>query len=409
MLIRIRPARFRRETGLDLRYSQADEQLRAELRAWLAESVPAHGAPPPRDDWPARRAYDTGWQKRLHSAGYAGINWPAEFGGRAASATGELVYYEEMARAGAPYIGHNFVGIRHGGPTLIAEGSDAQKRRHLPRILRGEEVWCQGFSEPGAGSDLAALQTSAVRDGDCYVVNGHKTWTSFAHTADYCELLARTDANAPKHRGISWLIMPMDLPGIEIRPLPTLLDESDFSEVFLSDVRVPVENLVGAENDGWRVMNVTLRFERGSAWASDIFELREFLCELAGLARQRGGGEGWENPALRQEAGQLAAEADALWALMKWQLAEAVKTGVPGVGGSALKLAFTELNQRVYELGVRLLGRAGLAREDIGALPCARIVDKFLNTLSLTIAAGTSQIQRNIIAERSLGMPREPR
>ncbi len=294
---------------------------------------------------------------------------------------------------------------------MIAEGSELQKKTHLPRILRGEEVWCQGFSEPTAGSDLAALKTSAVRDGDHYVVNGHKIWTSFAQRADFCELLVRTNPSAPKHRGISWVILPMDLAGIEIRPLPTLRGESDFAEVFLTDVRIPVENLVGKENDGWRVTNVTLRFERGTAWAADIFELREFLAAMAELARKltRDGAPAWDDRALRREAGHLAAEADALWALMKWQIGEVQKTGVPGVGGSTLKLAFTELNQRVYEFGWRLLGRAGLAREDVAGLPVAGVTDIFLNTLSLTIAAGSSQVQRNIISERILGMPKEPR
>jgi alkylation response protein AidB-like acyl-CoA dehydrogenase len=396
---------------VDLRYSEVDEKFRKELRAWLEQEVPKHGDSPPREDWEARRAHDTSWQRKLFEAGYAGVNWPKEYGGRGATLTEELVYYEEMARAKAPYVGHNFVGLRHGGPTVIAEGTELQKQRHLPKILRGEEVWCQGFSDPMAGSDLAALKTTAVRDGDDYVVNGHKIWTSFAQTADVCELLVRTNPDAPKHKGISWVIMDMQSPGIDIRPLPTLLGESDFSEMFMEDVRIPVENLVGAENDGWRVTNVTLRFERGTAWASDIFELKQFLADVALLAARitRDDATAWEDKALRREVGHLAAEADSLWALMKWQIGEVAKTGMPGIGGSALKLLFTELNQRVYELGTRLLGRAGLSREDVGGLPVARTVDKFLNTLSLTIAAGSSQIQRNIISERMLGMPREPR
>lgn len=396
---------------MDLRYSESDERFRKELRAWLAEAVPAHGAPPPVHDWPARRAWDTGWQRKLFDAGFAGIHWPAAYGGRDASPTEQLVYFEEVARARAPYIGVNFVGMLHGGPTLIAEGTEAQKAAHIPRILRGEEVWCQGFSEPQAGSDLASLQTRAVREGDHYVVSGHKIWCSFAQAADFCELLVRTDPDAPKHRGITWLIMPMDLPGIEIRPLPTLVGEGEFSEVFLDGVRIPVENAVGAENDGWRVTNVTLRFERGTAFAQDIIELQQFVGELVALAKRtaRDGATAWDDDALRRELGHAAAELDALWSLVKLQVSENARAGVPGLGGSAVKLAYSELYQRVAELGMRLLGRAALSRDDVAGLPAKATLAKALQSLSLTIAAGSSQIQRNIVAERILGLPREPR
>jgi alkylation response protein AidB-like acyl-CoA dehydrogenase len=394
---------------LDLRYSESDEKFRAELRAWLAEQVPAHGPPPPTHDWAARRVYDTGWQRRLFEAGYAGLNWPREFGGRDASPSEQLVYYEETARAGAPYIGVNFVGVLHGGPTLVAEGTPEQKAAHLPCILRGEEIWCQGFSEPGAGSDLAALKTRAVRDGDDYVVNGHKIWCSFAHVADVGELLVRTDPDAPKHRGISWLILPMDAPGIEIRPLPTLAGEGEFSEVFLNDVRIPVANRVGAENDGWRITNVTLRFERGTAFASEMVQLQQFLAELARIARRvtRGDARAWDDAGLRRELGHLAAELDAIWAMVKLSVSKSSRTGVPGLEGSALKLYYTELYQRIAELGMRLLGRAALSREDVGGLPSRMLLHKALQSLSLTIAAGSSQIQRNIVAERILGLPKE--
>ncbi|MBW2274144.1 MAG: acyl-CoA dehydrogenase family protein [Deltaproteobacteria bacterium] len=402
---------------MDLRYSEADEKFRAELRSWLEDAVPGHGEPPSIHDWDARRDYDTGWQRKLFDAGYAGINWPAAYGGRDASLTEQLVYYEEIARANAPYVGHNFVGLLHGGPTLIAEGTEEQKTAHVPRILRGEEVWCQGFSEPVAGSDLAALATRAVRDGDEYVVNGHKIWTSFAHKADYCELLVRTDPDAPKHRGISWLILPMDAEGIDIRPLKTLVGEGEFSEVFLEDVRVPVTNRVGEENDGWRVTNVTLRFERGTAFASEMVRLQQLLRELVELAKgtELAGGavhgkrSAWDDPGLQREVGHIAAELDALWAMMKLSVCQSSKTGVPGLGGSALKLVYTELYQRIGELGMRLLDRGVLSREDFAGLPCAQIINRAMQSLSLTIAAGTSQIQRNIIAERILGLPKEPR
>jgi alkylation response protein AidB-like acyl-CoA dehydrogenase len=394
---------------VDLRYSESDENFRRELRAWLQHAVPKHGPPPPAHDWPARVAYDTGWQRALFEAGYAGINWPAAYGGRDLSTTEQLVYYEEYARAGAPYVGVNFVGLLHGGPTVIAEGSHEQKAAHLPRILRGEEVWCQGFSEPGAGSDLASLKTRAILDGAHYVVSGHKTWCSFAHVAQFGELLVRTDPEAPKHRGISWLICPMDAPGIEIRPLPTLAGESEFSEVFFNDVRIPVANRVGAENDGWRVTNVTLRFERGTAFASEMIQLQKHVADLVAVAKRvtRHETSAWDDAGLRREVGHLVAELDALWAMVKSSVSRAHATGVPGLEGSAIKLFYTELNQRIGELAMRLLGRAVLSREDVGGLPVQAFVAKHLNSLSLTIAAGSTQIQRNIVAERILGLPKE--
>jgi alkylation response protein AidB-like acyl-CoA dehydrogenase len=396
---------------LDLRYSEADEKFRAELRRWLADAVSAHGPTPPVSEWEARRAYDTSWQRKLFDAGYAGINWPAQYGGRDASLTEQLVYHEETARAAAPYVGVNFVGLLHGGPTVMAEGTPEQKARHLPRILKGEEVWCQGFSEPGAGSDLAALTTRAERDGDDYVVSGHKIWTSFAHAADFCELLVRTDPDSPKHGGITWLILSMDSPGIEIRPLRTLAGEGEFSEVFLDRVRVPVANRVGAENDGWRVTNVTLRFERGTAFASEMIQLQRFVGTLAQLAARVGhdGGSAWDDAGTRREIGHISAELDALWAMVKLSVCQSSDTGVPGIGGSAIKLFYSELYQRISDLAMRLLGRGALCREDVADLPIGLILNRALQSISLTIAAGTSQIQRNIIAERILGLPKEPR
>src|SRR5436853_3684814 len=230
---------------MDLRYSESDEQFRTELRSWLSSALPGLPAKPPVDDWEGRRQYDTTWQRMLYDAGYAGINWPADFGGRGAALSEQLVFYEEITKAGAPDVGVNFVGLLHAGPTLIAEASDEQRARHLPAILKGDEVWCQGFSEPSAGSDLASLRMRAVRDGDDYVISGQKIWTSFAQVSDYCELLVRTDPEAPKHKGITWLILPMGTPGVEVRPLRTVLGSSEFSELFLDDVRVPVANRVG--------------------------------------------------------------------------------------------------------------------------------------------------------------------
>ena len=385
---------------MDLRYSEDDERFRAELSAWLAREVPAHGPAPEGGDWRARREYDTAWQRKLHDAGWAGIHWPAEYGGQGASLVRQLVYYEEVAKHRAPHIGVNFVGLQHGGPTIIAEGSPAQKAAHLPRILRGEEVWCQGFSEPNAGSDLASLRTRAVREGDEYVITGQKIWCSFANVADYCELLVRTAPDAPKHKGITWLVLSMRSPGVEVRALKTILGEGEFCEVFLDQVRVPVSNRVGEENEGWRVANVTLRFERGTSFAGWIVDLGQFLDLIV---------KTFPDGVSGYEIGSIRADLDALWALVKLSVCESVVTGVPGTSGSAIKLAYSELYQRVADLGMRALGRGVVSLTDLGGAPNRDIITKAMHSLSLTIAAGTSQIQRNIIAERILGLPKEPR
>ena len=393
---------------MDLSYSDQDEAFRAELRAWLELEVPAHGPAPRAGDWPARRAYDTAWQRKLCDAGYAGVHWPKEFGGRGLPVTQQLVYLEEYARAGAPYISVNFVGMMHAGPTLMAEGTDEQRAFHLPRILRGDSVWCQGFSEPQAGSDLASLRTSAVRVGDEYVVNGQKIWSTRAHVADWCELLVRTDHDVSKHRGITWLILDMHQPGVEIRPMRTIDGESHFCEVFLTDARVPVSHRVGEENDGWRVTNVTLRFERGTAFAQHIITLRSQLRDLVSLARHLPGAEGsaWDEPALRAQVGRLEANVEGLWRMTQRGITEAEATGMPAPSGSAVKLRFSEISQELSELAVRVLGRlaiGGVRSDGIDGVEAARA---YLWSLQYTIAAGTSQIQRNLIAERILGMPR---
>lgn len=392
---------------MDLTYSADDERFRAGLRAWLDTAVPAHGAPPPPGDWPARRAYDTAWQRTLHDAGYAGLHWPRAFGGQGLPVSQQLVYLEEYARAGAPYISVNFVGMMHAGPTLIAEGTDAQRAFHLPRILRGEDVWCQGFSEPDAGSDLASLRTAAVREGDEYVIHGQKIWSTRAHVADYCELLVRTDPDARKHRGISWLILDMHQPGVEVRPMRTIDGESHFCEVFLDGARVPVSNRVGAQNDGWRVTNVTLRFERGTAFAQHVITMRSQVRALVEVARTTpigpGGQTAWDDAGLRKQVGRLEASVEALWRLTQLGIAEAERTGLPAPTGSAVKLRFSELAQEITELTLRVLGRPVLAGAPGRAREAAR---DYLWSLQYTIAAGTSQIQRNLIAERILGMPR---
>jgi alkylation response protein AidB-like acyl-CoA dehydrogenase len=292
----------------------------------------------------------------------------------------------------------------------MAEGTDEQKRRFLPPILRGDEVWCQGFSEPEAGSDLASLRTRAVRDGDEYVITGQKIWSSFAEVGDFAEVLVRTDPDAAKHRGITWLIVPMDTPGIERRPIRTVMGNSEFSEVFFDEVRVPVSNRVGAENDGWRVAMVTFSFERGTAFVGELVEGMDLCRTLAALAPRitRGAASAWDDAVLRRDVGRLAAELDALWALTKWNVSEAARAGVPGPGGSLLKLRLCDALQELADVALRMVGRAGLSKDDVGGLPTGHLVSERLRSLGLTIGGGTSQIQRNIVAERLLGLPKEP-
>ena len=388
---------------MDLGYTEEEEAFRRTLRAWLAETLPKLPPKPDPLDWPARRAYDMGWQRALHDAGYAGLHWPEDAGGQGATPTQHLIFLEETERAGAPYVGAGFVGLLHAGPTVAAEGTEEQRRRWLPPILRGDEVWCQGFSEPDAGSDLAALRTRAVRDGDSYVVSGSKIWTSHAEVADWCELLVRTDTDAPRHRGISWLALPMDAPGVTVRPLRTLTGTSEFAEVFLDEVRVPVANRVGDENDGWRVTMVTLSFERGTAFVGEVVACRRTLRELAEAARANGR---WDDAALRRRLGRLNGEFTALWRLTQWNVSEAAHalrgggTGVPGIGGSVFKLRYSQARQELYEAAAEVLGPDGALDAD------APWTADRLSSLSYTIAAGTSQIQRNIVAERILGLPK---
>jgi alkylation response protein AidB-like acyl-CoA dehydrogenase len=414
-----------------LKETPEEQAFRRELRAWLDETLPTLPPEPPFEDWTAKRAYDTGWQRRLFEAGYAGISWPKEYGGRGATPSEELIFLEETERAGAPYVGCNFVSTLHAGPTIAAEGTPEQRARYLPPILRGDNVWCQGFSEPEAGSDLASLRTRAVRDGDHYVVTGQKIWTSHAQVADYCELLARTDPDAlvatdsapgssssqtgrnlqRKHRGITWMIMPMDSPGITVRPMRTLTGESEFGEMFLDEVRIPVENVVGAENDGWRVAMVTFSFERGTAFVSELLGSMRLLTDLVEIAKKTPLREGtaWDDAGIRGDLTLVAAELDAQWALTKRNVARAARHGTPGVGGSVFKLAYHETRERMGDVAYRVLGRARLALDDPTGVSARHLdhVHQRLYALSLGIAAGTAQIQRNIVGERLLGLPKE--
>jgi alkylation response protein AidB-like acyl-CoA dehydrogenase len=379
---------------MEIRFTAAEEAFRAEARAWLAANMPRTPRP---TELRARAEYDLAWQRRMHDGGWAGIAWAREYGGRGASLMEQLVWYEEYARAGAPDISTLFVGLNHAGPTLVACGSDEQKAYHLPRILRGDVIWCQGFSEPNAGSDLASLQTRAVIDGDHLVVTGQKIWTSFAQIAEFQELLVRTDPEAPRHRGITWVICPMRSPGIEIRPITTLTGESDFCEVFYDAVRIPLANVVGKLNDGWRVAMATLSFERGTAFLSEQVRLARRIGELVEAARRAGA---LEDDELARRLARAQAEVDAMRAMSYRSISLAARTGVPGAEASLIRLFFSELVQRIDLLAMEILGSSEPADAT------SRWTTGYLAGLSQTIGGGTKDIQRNIIGERVLGLPR---
>jgi alkylation response protein AidB-like acyl-CoA dehydrogenase len=411
---------------MDIRFTPDEERFRARAREWIEANKPSD--PPAENDIRARREFDLAWQRKMYDAGWAGISWPKEYGGRGASLMEQLIWYEEFARAGAHEPSTLFVGLNHGGPTLIACGSEAQKSHHLPRILRGEVVWCQGFSEPGAGSDLGGLQARAVLDGDDLVVTGQKIWTSFAQIAELQELLVRTDPEAPKHKGITWVICPMDAKGIEIRPIRTMAGHQDFCEVFYDEVRIPRANVVGQINDGWRVAMSTLGFERGTAFLSEQVRLTRMVDELIELARHTPLGgvaasqdEGRPHALADADYGRrlalLRAEVEALRAMTYRSVSRTARTGVPSSEASLIRLFFSELQQRVHATAMEILGPQILewdAEEaPVSGAPGARRkriretwVFRWLLSYASTIAAGSKDIQRNIIGERVLGLPR---
>ncbi|HVW41996.1 MAG TPA: acyl-CoA dehydrogenase family protein [Amycolatopsis sp.] len=390
---------------MDYEFSPEDLAFRDEVRTWLRENVPRTPRPVERS---AMREFDLAWQRRQYEGGWAGIAWPVEYGGRGMTLTQQLIWHEEYAMANAPDVGANFVGLNHGGPTLIARANDAQKAFHLPKILRGEAVWCQGFSEPGAGSDLAGLQTHAEIDGDELVVTGQKIWTSYADVADYQELLVRTDRTMGKHKGITWTIVDLTTPGIDIRPIKTATRDTHFAEVFYDEARIPLDNVVGRLNDGWSVAMSTLGFERGTAFMSRQVALSRQVEELIELAREHPGPDGRRMAIADDEiARQLAdvrAEVAALRAMTIAVVSRNARVEQPGPEGSMIKLYFSSVMQHLAKVAMSVLGADGLrftALEEPGGW-----TGQYMRSLSASIGGGTSEIQRNIIGERVLGLPR---
>jgi alkylation response protein AidB-like acyl-CoA dehydrogenase len=386
---------------MDLAFSAEDDAFRDEVRTWLAEHVPTERRP---IEGQAMREWDLAWQRLQHEGGWAGIAWPAEHGGRGLTLTQQLIWYEEYARTGLRPIDSRFVGLAHAGPTLIARATPEHQAYHLPRILRGDVVWCQGFSEPEAGSDLASLRTRAVVDGDELVVTGQKIWTSYADVADWQELLVRTNPDAPKHKGITWVICDMHSPGIDVRPIRTMDGSADFCEVFYDQVRIPLANVVGEIDAGWSVAMSTLSFERGTAFTANQVELSTAVERLIELARQRTDARGRPLLADEELARALAharADVAALRALTYLGVSRNLRSPVPGPEGSMLKLQWADLSKRIARLAMEITGPSSLGRVDDGGWGT-----RFLTSYADSIGGGTSEIQRNIIAERVLGLPR---
>ncbi len=395
---------------MDFSDSPEAAAFRREFRDWLevnltddlrVEDAQDQRIAPDRETLERRVA----WQKKMHAAGWVGISWPKEYGGRGASYLQQVVFDEEYFRAHAPILpGQSAINLL--GPTLIQCGTEAQKKRHLPRILSGDERWCQGFSEPGAGGDLASLRTRAVDAGDHFVVNGQKVWTSGAHFADWCFLLVRTDPDAPKHHGISYLLVDMKTPGVTVRPLVLLNGHRHFNEVFFEDVAVPKENLVGVLNQGWKVAITTLMFERGGAGGRDHAGQIARLTELAKQfpSRQE---PAWHQSHVRQQLAQLAIETQALKVTRLRGMTRRLRGEPPGPEGSILKLFGSELAGRIADFSSSLLGPYATIDVETEAVPDApRWLNRVLGARQYTIAGGTSEIQRNIIGERVLGLPK---
>jgi alkylation response protein AidB-like acyl-CoA dehydrogenase len=390
---------------VDLTFSAAERAFRDEVRTWLHEHVPRE--PRPHGDGPEMREYDTSWQRAQYDGGWAGIAWPVEFGGRGSSTIEQLIWFEEYARADAPWIGCCFVGINHGGPTLIARATPEQQAFHLPRILRGDAVWCQGFSEPDAGSDLAALRCLAEIDGDELVVTGQKIWTSFAHVADYQELLVRTDPDAPRHQGITWVICDMHSPGIEVRQIPTMDRGAEFCEVFYDAVRIPLANVVGEIGGGWSVAMSTLAFERGTGFMAEIIDAGRTVEHLVDEARTRAGRDGRpviHDDGIARELAEVRALVTVLRSATYRAISRNARRGAPGPEGSMLRLAYGELQQRIQQLTLDVVGMAALSYRPLRAQGPS--TGRWLRSFAATIGGGTSEIQRNIIGERVLGLPR---
>jgi alkylation response protein AidB-like acyl-CoA dehydrogenase len=393
---------------MDLSYTPGQETLRREVRRWLDRNLPARERSGRSVEYgdAARLPAAKAWQRKLYEAGYVAMGWPREYGGRGADLMAQTIVDDELVRARAPGL-VGLLGVQMIGPTLIQWGTEEQKQRFLRKILAAEEIWCQGYSEPGSGSDLASLRTRADLDGDDFVVNGQKVWTSYAQFADWMFCLVRTDPEAPKHRGISYMLIDMKTPGISVRPLVQMTGDAGFNEVFFEDARVPRRNLVSELNNGWAVANSTLLHERNMLGSSArTQQLFDGVVRLA-RRRRRNGERAADDVVIRQRLAELGARVEAMRLHSLRQLTDLLHGRPPGIAASVTKLVSTELNHDIAAMALELLGSSGPISDK-----AAHVVDEglwpfeLMFTLGMIIGGGTSQIQKNIISERGLGMPR---
>jgi len=401
---------------MDFSYSPKEEAFRQEVKDWLAihlKELPKWWrnpeVPGPEIDSEEYHQFSLWWHKKLYDAGFVGIAWPKEYGGRGATVLEQVVYNEEMAKARAPG-GANGLGIGWAGPTIMAYGTEEQKKRFLPRILSAEDHWCQGFSEPEAGSDLANVQTRAVEDGDYYIVNGQKVWTTGGHYADWAILLVRTDPTAPKHKGLTYLLLDMHLPGVTVRPLRQITGHAEFNEVFLDNVRIPKSLQIGETNRGWYIAVGTLAFER-SALATTV-QRENTLKDIIAMARkmEQYGRPVIDNPLIRQKLAQFYIDISVLKYTGLRSLTGQLRGERPGPEVLVVNLFGTELNLRMEELAMQLQGPySRLMRGSKYAVENGQWQFSFLGARGTSIASGTLEIKRNVIAERGLGLPRATR
>jgi alkylation response protein AidB-like acyl-CoA dehydrogenase len=390
---------------VDFRDTSEEAAFRSELRSWLDERVP--------NIWPSGRLVGRPpedrhrqWSKALYDGGWVGLTWPTEYGGRGLPPTYQAIYLEELARANAPE--HlAVIGLNMAGPTILAWGSDEQKKRFLPPLLAAEEVWCQGFSEPESGSDLAAARTRAVADGGSWVVNGQKVWSSYAHIADWCILVVRTDPNAAKHAGLSFLLVDMHLPGVEVRPLRQITGDAEFNEIFFTDVRVPIDSMLGKPGGGWQVAMTTLLHERGTLGFALTAALERLVAQLVELVREQApdGARPADDPLVRDAVAKEWVELQALRFTNYRTLTTLIQHGVPGAEGSIAKLVWSEAAQRIDKLALSVQGMSSQLSGD-DAVWQGFWQYQQLRSRGNTIEAGTSEILRSIVAERVVGLPR---